>query len=141
MKNTNACIKLIAAILVVAMTAVFFAGCNTSNEVVMSFEKDGVTYQITEEEFTLFMRVRKRLIFQNLLKTSSADTATFWGTESSEKDKTNEQYYMDLTMEQVKSALVEKYLFESLGLTVNDDYKATIKAAEISVGGKGHAFR
>ncbi len=137
MKKTNACIKLLAAILVIAMTAVLFAGCNKSDEVVMSFEKDGKTYTITESEFSLFMRVRKRLIFQNLLKTTSGDTATFWEGASSEEGKTNEQYYMDLTLEQVKSALVEKYLFESLGLTVNDDYKATIKAMEVSVGGRG----
>ena len=64
MKNKNVLIKLIAAILVVGLTAVLFAGCKQSQEVVMSFEKDGKTYTITEEEFALLMKVRKRLFFQ-----------------------------------------------------------------------------
>lgn len=137
MKKTNACIKLIAAILVIALTAVLFTGCNQSDEVLMSFEKDGKTYTITESEFRLFLTVRKRLIFQNLLKTTSGDTATFWTGDSSEEGKSNEQYYMDLTLEQVKSALVEKYLFESLGLSLTKDHKTDIKTAELSIGGKG----
>ena len=141
MKNTNALTKVIAAILVITMTAVLFAGCNTSNAPVMSFVKDGKTYTITEDEYSLFLKVRKRLIFCNLLYTTSKDTASFWATESSEAGQTNEQYYMALTLEQVKSVLVEKYLFESLGLTLSDEilnsYKPTIKSMEQSYGGKG----
>ena len=140
MKKTNVCIKLIAAILVVAMTAVFFVGCNKSDAVVMSFEKDGTTYTITESELSLFLKAKKEEIFKNLLKTTSADTATFWGTESTEKGKTNEQYYMDITLEQLQSALVEKYLFDSLGLNLTTDTKAAIRKAELAVGGKG-AFK
>ncbi|MBR7160937.1 MAG: hypothetical protein IKD07_00840, partial [Clostridia bacterium] len=143
MKNTNVLIKLIAAILVVTMTAVLFTGCNTSNEVVLSFEKDGKTYTITEEEFSLFMKVRKRLIFCNLLYTTDKDNETFWTSASSEDaNKTNEQYYKELTMDQVKSALIEKYLFESLGLTLSEEAlakyeKSAIKTIERAYGGKG----
>ncbi|MBE6664967.1 MAG: hypothetical protein E7603_01925 [Ruminococcaceae bacterium] len=141
MKNTNVLIKLIAAILVVGLTAVLFAGCKQSQEVVMSFEKDGKTYTITEEEFSLLMKVRKRLFFCNLLYTTSKDTASFWSSASSEEGKTNEQYYKGLVMDQVKAVLVEKYLFESLGLTLSQDtldsYKPSIKSAEKNYGGKG----
>lgn len=141
MKNKNVLIKLIAAILVVGLTAVLFAGCKQSQEVVMSFEKDGKTYTITEEEFALLMKVRKRLFFCNLLYTTSKDTATFWDAASTEEGKTNEQYYKDLVMEQVKAVLVEKYLFESLNLTLSqetlDSYKPSIKSAEKNYGGKG----
>ena len=141
MKNTNVLIKLIAAILVVSLTAVLFAGCKQSQEVVMSFEEGGKTYTITEEEFALLMKVRKRLFFCNMLYTTSKDTATFWDTASSEEGKTNEQYYKDLVMEQVKAVLVEKYLFDSLNLTLSqetlDSYKPGIKSAEKNYGGKG----
>ena len=141
MKNSKLLIKLIAAVLVVGLTAVLFAGCGKSQTVVMSFEEGGQTYTITEEELALLMTVRKRIIFCNNLYTTSNDTASFWASASSEEGKTNEQYYKDLTMDQIKAVLVEKYLFDSLGLTLSNEvlsaYKPTIKTAEQNYGGKG----
>lgn len=143
MKKTNLFIKLIAAVLVVCIATVLFAGCNKKSQtVVMSFEKDGKTYTITEEEFALLMKIRKRIFFCNLLYTTSKDTASFWSTASSEDaNKTNEQYYKELVMDQVKAVLVEKYLFEANGLAISQDkldgYQSSIKTAEKENGGKG----
>ena len=142
MKKTNLLIKLIAAVLVVCTATLLFAGCNKANTVVMSFEKDGKTYTITEEEFSMLMKIRKRIFFCNLLYTTSKDTASFWATKSSEDEtKTNEQYYKDLVMDQVMAVLVEKYLFEKNNLSFSQDtldgFKSAIKTAEKEQGGKG----
>ena len=143
MKKTNLFIKLIAMALVLCVTTVLFAGCNKSDTVVMSFTADnGKTYTITEEEFALLMKIRKRVFFCNMLYTTSKDTAEFWNTKSTEEpEQTNEQYYKDLVMDQVMAVLVEKYLFEREGLAISadklDSFKAGIKTDEKSAGGKG----
>ena len=144
MKNKNLWLKLIAMALVVCTAALLFAGCNKKAEtVVMSFKADNdVTYTITEQEFDMLMKIRKRIFFCNLLYTTSKDTASFWATtNSTETDKTNEQYYKNLVMDQVKAVLIEKYLFEANGLTISQDtldgYKSSIKTAEKENGGKG----
>ena len=142
MKNSKVLIKLIAAILVVSLTAVLFAGCNKSNEVVMSFEQDGKTYTITEEELSLFMKVRKRIFFYSYFNsTLSYDSQSFWSADSGEDGKTNEQYYKDLIEEQLKSVLVEKYLFKANNLEIPsktlDTYKANMKVDVTNYGGKG----
>ena len=149
MKKTNLWIKLIAAVLVVCTATILFAGCNNkANTVVMSFEKDGKTYTINEQEFDMLMKIRKRIFFCNLLYTTSKDTASFWSTKSGEDEtKTNEQYYKDLVMDQVKAVLVEKYLFETVldadgkNLSISQDtldgFKTSIKTDEKNQGGKG----
>jgi hypothetical protein len=90
----------------------------------------------------MLMKIRKRIFFCNLLYTTSKDTASFWNEKNStEKEKTNEQYYKDLVMDQVKAVLVEKYLFEANNMTISQDTldknKASIKTAEKEQGGKG----
>ncbi len=142
MKKTNLLIKLIAAVLVVCTATLLFAGCNKADTVVMSFEKDGKTYTINEQEFDMLMKIRKRIFFCNLLYTTSKDTVSFWTNKSAEdENKTNEQYYKDLVMDQVKAVLVEKYLFEKNGLSFSQDtidgFKTSIKTAEKEQGGKG----
>lgn len=144
MKNKNLWLKLIAMALVVCTATLLFAGCNKKAETtVMSFTADnGKTYTINEQEFDMLMKIRKRIFFCNLLYTTSKDTASFWNEKNStEKEKTNEQYYKDLVMDQVKAVLVEKYLFEANNLTISQDtldgYKTSIKTAEKEQGGKG----
>ena len=147
MKNKNLWLKLIAMALVVCTATLLFAGCGKKEKtVVMSFTADvgdeTKTYTITEQEFDMLMKIRKRIFFCNLLYTTSKDTARFWNEKNStEKEKTNEQYYKDLVMDQVKAVLVEKYLFEANGLTISQDtldgYKSSIKTAEKETGGKG----
>ena len=144
MKNKNLWLKLIAMALVVCTATLLFAGCNKKAEtVVMSFTADnGKEYTITEQEFDMLMKIRKRIFFCNLLYTTSKDTASFWAEKNSEEaDKTNEQYYKDLVMDQVKAVLIEKYLFEANGLSISqdklDEFNAKIKTAEKENGGKG----
>ncbi len=149
MKNANVLIKLVAAILVVSLTAVLFTGCKASQEVVMSFKaENGTTYTITEEELALFMKVRKRLFFYSYFNcTLSYDTQSFWAADSGEKkdsgdgNKTNEQYYKDLIVEQLMSVLVEKYLFEANNLSLTketqDNFKKNMKTDVTNYGGKG----
>ena len=142
MKKTNLFIKLMAAVLVIGLTAILFASCGASQEIALVFEMDGKVYTITEEEFDILLKNRKRTYFVNLLYPSSKDTASFWAEKSTEEtDKTNEQYYMDLAMEQVKAVLVEKYLFEKNGLTISqnklDGYQTSLKSDVKEAGGQG----
>ena len=143
MKKTNLLIKLIALALVICTATLLLASCGKKAQTtVLSFEADGKTYTISEEEFALLMRIRKRIIFCNLLYTTSKDTASFWATKSSEDaEKTNEQYYKEIVMDQIKAVLVEKYLFDKNGLSISQDtldgYKSSIKTAEKEQGGKG----
>lgn len=142
MKKTNLFIKLIAAALVVGLAAVLFAGCGASQEIALVFEMDGKVYTMTEEEFDILLKNRKRTYFVNLLYPSSKDTASFWAEKSTEEtSKTNEQYYMELAMEQAKAVLVEKYLFEKYGLTISQDkldgYQTSLKSDVKDAGGQG----
>ena len=73
MKKTNLFIKLIAAALVVGLAAVLFAGCGASQEIALVFEMDGKVYTMTEEEFDILLKNRKRTYFVNLLYPSSKD--------------------------------------------------------------------
>ena len=149
MKKTNLCVKLLAAVLVVCMATMLFASCNKKAETIaMIFEKDGKVYTITEEEFDMLMKVRKRIFFCNLLYPSSKDTASFWAEKSAEdEEKTNEQYYMGLVMDQVKAVLIEKYLFDTCkdakgnALAISQDtldgYQTSLKSAVKETGGQG----
>ena len=78
MKKTNLFIKLMAAVLVIGLTAILFASCGASQEIALVFEMDGKVYTITEEEFDILLKNRKRTYFVNLLYPSSKDTASFW---------------------------------------------------------------
>ena len=139
MKKTNLFTKLIATALVLCFAMTMLASCG-AGETVMSY--DNGKYTITEEEFALLMRIKKLDYFCNMLYTSKNDTATFWNTDSkNEKGQTYEQLYKELVMNQTKAILVEKYLFDTMGLTISQDkldsYKAAIKTAETNYGGKG----
>ena len=134
MKKTNLFIRLIAAVLTVCLTAVLFAGCGASQEIVMTLKKGDKIYTITEEEFDMLMKIKKRVFFCSMYRTSTMDTASFWNAKSSQDaEKTNEQYFKDLVVDQVKAILVEKYLFDEHGLTISQDtldgYEVSKKAA------------
>ena len=150
MKKTNLFIKLLAAMLVVCTATLLFASCNKKAETIaLVYEGDNdKVYTITEEEFDILLKVRKRTFFANQLYTTSKDTATFWSTTSSEdEDKTNEEYYMGLAMDQVKAVLVEKYLFDickdakgnalAISSDTLDGYQSSLKSDVKSAGGQG----
>ncbi|MBQ8497872.1 MAG: hypothetical protein IJ489_10530 [Clostridia bacterium] len=139
MKKTNVFTKLIAAALVLCFVTAMFASCG-AGETVMSY--DGGKHTINEKELSLIMRIKKLDYFCSMLYTSKNDTATFWSTDSgNEEGQTYEQLYKDLVTDQTKAILVEKYLFDELGLTLSQDkldgYKSSIKTAETNYGGKG----
>ncbi len=139
MKKTNAFTKLIAAALVLCFVMATLASCGTG-EIVMSY--DNGNYTINEKELSLIMKVKKLDYFCNMLYTTDDDTATFWATDSgNEEDQTNEEFYKELVTDQTKAILVEKYLFDKLGLTLSQDkldtYKTSIKESETNYGGKG----
>ncbi|MBQ3490680.1 MAG: peptidylprolyl isomerase [Clostridia bacterium] len=144
MKNSKLLIKLVAAILVIALTSVLFAGCNTSKTVVMSFttEDGSETYEITEDEFSLFMKIQKRLFFYSYFNNLiSYDSPSFWSADSGKDGKTNEVYYKELAMDKIKAFLIEEYLFEANGLEISSEtlsnFKKQIKTDETNYGGKG----
>lgn len=139
MKHANVLTKIVAAVLVLCFAMATLVGCG-AGETVMSYD-DG-NYTITEKELSLIMKIKKLDYFCSMLYTSKNDTATFWKTNSeNEKGQTFEELYKELVMNQTKAILVEKYLFDELGLTLSqdklDEYKANIKKAETNYGGKG----
>lgn len=121
MKKTNLFIKLLAAALAVCFTLAVLTGCGDSGETAMTYEKDGKSFTLTEDDFALLMKIKKIDYFCNMLYTTQKDTATFWATDSGTDGKTNEQFYKELVVDQAKAILVEKYLFESLDLTLSQD--------------------
>ena len=75
-----------------------------------------------------------------MLVTRSRDTASYWAT-TTDDGETYEEYYKNLILEQTKSILVEKYLFDVNGLSISSDklagYKSNIKTQNSYYGGKG----
>lgn len=139
MKTKNVFTKLIAAALVLCFAMTMLAGCG-AGETVMSY--DNGNYTITEKEFSMLMKIKKLDYFCSMLYTTEKDTATFWSTNSNnEEGQTYEQLYKELVMNQTKAILVEKYLFDTMHLTISQDkldtYKSSIKTAETNYGGKG----
>ncbi len=140
MKHANVLTRLVAAALVLCFAMVALVGCGGAGETVMSYD-DG-NYTITEKELSLIMKIKKLDYFCSMLYTTKDDTASFWSKNSeNEKGQTFEELYKELVMNQTKAILVEKYLFDTMGLTISqdklDEYKGNIKKAETNYGGKG----
>lgn len=143
MKKNNLLLKLAALILAVCLTALTFVGCGNASKTVMQLDKDGKTYAFSADELSLLMKIKKLDYACSMLLTRSRDDASFWAqsTEIDGKTVTYEDYYKDLIVKQAKSILVEKYLFETYGLSVSKDklgeYKDAIKTQNTYYGGKG----
>ncbi len=107
---------------------------------VLPVTKDGKTYTISTDEFSLLMKIKKLDICCSMLVTRSRDTASYWAT-TTDDGETYEEYYKNLILEQTKSILVEKYLFDVNGLSISSDklagYKSNIKTQNTYYGGKG----
>ena len=143
MKKRSLLLKLSAAILAVCLMVSMLAGCGSSSKTVMSFMKDGKTYTISSDEFSILMKIKKLDYACSMLLTRERDTAAVWAKtfENDGETVTYESYYKNLIMQQVKSILVEKYLFEKYGLSISQDkldgFKANIKTQNTYYGGKG----
>ncbi len=129
----NIITKIVAFALVLCLMVPMFASCG-SNEIVMSLTIDGKTYTIDEKEFSLIMTIKKLDFATSLGMTTSSDTAANWSAEISEDStETFEQYYKNIVLNQTRAILVEKYLFDKLGLSIPketlDEYKADKKDA------------
>lgn len=128
-----------AAALVACLIISAFAACGSA-KTLMSVTKDGKTYTISTDEFSLLMKIKKLDICCSMLVTRSRDTASYWAT-TTDDGETYEEYYKNLILEQTKSILVEKYLFDVNGLSISSDklagYKSNIKTQNTYYGGKG----
>lgn len=139
MKKGSLILRLLAAALVACLIVSTLAGCGSA-KTLMSVTKDGKTYTISTDEFSLLMKIKKLDICCSMLVTRSRDTASYWATKTDEGE-TYEEYYKDLILKQTKSILVEKYLFDANGLSISSDklagYKSNIKTQNTYYGGKG----
>ena len=139
MKKGSLILRLLAAALVACLILSAFASCGSA-KTLMSVTKDGKTYTISTDEFSLLMKIKKLDICCSMLVTRSRYTASYWATKTDDGE-TYEDYYKNLILEQTKSILVEKYLFDANGLSISSDklagYKSNIKTQNTYYGGKG----
>ena len=139
MKKGSLILRLLAAALVACLIISAFAACGSA-KTLMLVTKDGKTYTISTDEFSLLMKIKKLDICCSMLVTRSRDTASYWAT-TTDDGETYEEYYKNLILEQTKSILVEKYLFDVNGLSISSDklagYKSNIKTQNTYYGGKG----
>jgi len=139
MKKGSLILRLIAAALVACLLISALAGCGSA-KTLMSVTKDGKTYTISTDEFSLLMKIKKLDICCSMLVTRKRDTAEYWG-QKIEDGETYETHYKNLILDQTKSILVEKYLFDVNGLSISTDklagYKSNIKTQNTYYGGKG----
>lgn len=139
MKKRSLILRLLAAALVACLIISAFAACGSA-KTVMSVTKNGKTYTISTDEFSLLMKIKKLDICCSMLVTRSSDTASYWAG-TTDDGETKEEYYKNLILEQTKSILVEKYLFDVNGLSISSDtlagYKSNIKTQNTYYGGKG----
>lgn len=139
MKKGSLILRLFAAALVACMLISALAGCGDTRTL-MSVTKDGKTYTISTDEFSLLMKIKKLDICCSMLLTRSRDTVSYWN-QTTDDGETYEQYYKNLILDQTKAILVEKYLFEANGLSISADklagYKSDIKTQNTYYGGRG----
>ena len=141
MKNTKIITKLVAFALVLCMAVSVLASCG-SNETLMSMTIDGKTYTLTEDEFALLMTVKKLDYCCSMYMPRYLDTEETWSSETEKgSGVTLETYYKNMIVDQAKAILIEKYLFDKLGLSISEETvrenKEAKKTAIEYLGGAG----
>jgi hypothetical protein len=141
MKNTKIITKLVAFALVLCMAVSVLASCG-SNETLMSMTIDGKTYTLTEDEFALLMTVKKLDYCCSMYMPRYLDTEETWSSETEKgSGVTLETYYKNMIVDQAKAILIEKYLFDKLGLSISEETvkenKEAKKTAVEYLGGAG----
>ena len=149
MKTTGKITKIFALVLCAAMLMLFVASCGASNAVVLSYTADnGKTYTLTEAEYAFLMKYRKYEVFSSYGYPSSWDVAEFWESDSGD-NKTLDATVTESVLETAKSVVIEKYLMDKYGLSIENDADMkkemdeaveTIKKAAKNLGGSG-AFK
>ena len=137
MKKTA--IKIISFIIVLAMGISVLAGCSSSK--VMTLNVDGKQYSATLSEYLLFMKVTKLNLFCYTLGVTKEYDKYIWKINVSGTDQTYEQYYNQYVHDLLRTAVIEKYLFDKYGLEISDatlaTYKQSIQSSNKSYGGAG----
>lgn len=141
MKNIKITAKILALALALALIVPCLASC--SNKAVFSFTADnGKTYTISEAEMNFYMVYQKT----NALTQSGvqAKYAESYFAQTMDDGKTYDLYFTESVVQQMKTLLVEKYLFEKLGLSYDAEelasYEKQVKEAVQARGGVG-AFK
>lgn len=145
MKTFRKTTRAIALALTIAvMTSVMaLALCSCGSKTLMTFKADnGKTYTVTASEMNFLMVFTKQNLFIGWGLYSAYDTASaVWGSTYGSTEQTYDKYYTAYVQSQLKSILVEKYLFDKYDLTLNketlDGYKKEIATAKANQGGAG----
>ena len=140
MKRTVKTVALALALaMLMATLALTLSGCGAKT--VMTFEADnGKTYTADTNFFKFMMTYSKQTFYtQNVL--NSSIESTIWD-QKTDDGITYDKVYTDRATTQVKSVLIEQYLFDKYELTISDETIASIKknvdSAVKSQGGKGY---
>lgn len=139
MKMIKKYVRVAAMILVFAMVASVLCSCG-STPVAKFTAENGKTYTATKSELDFMMVYTKQNLFTGNLWFSAYDTSSLW-TSTYANDLTYDEYFTASVFSQIKSILVEKYLFEKFGLSLDKDTVASIKkevdTAKLNAGGAG----
>jgi hypothetical protein len=146
MKTTGKMTRIFALVLSAIMLVLTLASCGADKTVVLSYTaENGKTYEITEAEFSLLMKRRKYEIFASYGYPSAWDTKEFWNSDSGD-NKTLDSVVKASVLETAKSTLIEKYLMDKYGLSIDadeeskkemDKAKETVASMVKNLGGKG----
>ncbi len=146
MKRTTKTVKAIAFTIVLAMLmatlAFTLSGCSSSKVVATFAADNGKTYTATSGFFKFMMTYSKQQFYTQYGLNSSVES-TIWDTKTDD-DITYDKLYTDRVTTQVKSILIEQYLFDKYNLSISDEtiasHKKTVETAKKNQGGAG-AFK
>lgn len=110
--------KIISAVLLIAVLAL--TSCSDKGTVAMEY--DGVT--VTEEMYLYWMSHYKAVFMENFADVVDSDE--FWDSTVSE-GMTAEEYFTEITVENVKKNIAAVWLFDYMGLSFTSEMKKEIK--------------
>lgn len=143
MKTTKITVKLLALLFCAAMIVPCFSGCASSKAIMTLNADNGKTYTATVGDMNFLMTFTKYNLFANNNWYSAYDSESLWSTKY-EDEKTWDSYYTEYVAKQLKSILIEKYLFDKFSLSLTEEqlstYKKNAATAVQQRGGQG-AFK
>ena len=127
--------KIIAALIVACMIAATVCSCGSTP--VMTLNADnGQTYTINKSLLNFMMIYVKQTTFINNGWYSGYDINALWSQNYSD-DTTYDQYLTATVVSQLRSMLVEEYLFDKFNLTIDAANLAKIKEQKKSLEAQG----
>ena len=142
MKNTKITLKILALALAVAMIVPVLASC--ANKAVMTFTADnGKTYSVSESDVIFLMTYLKaETLMEYGVQSKYADS--FFASKMTNSDVTYDADATQTAINQLKTWLIEKYIFEKYGLSYDAEklatYEKQTKQSKQDRGGAG-AFK